>query len=143
MHTRELKKCLGIAGFTICVGAPACATSDTPDMAVPSWEEFRRYAERSVDGHSIYVVEWDLAVTLEELRDYYDQRVAHPNIGVAEQASTVNVVNGHDDIWTNDAQRHLTYCISNDFGSLKARVIDEMASATRSWEGVGNVSFRH
>src|SRR5689334_20860474 len=95
MRTRELTRCLGVVGFMIWASAPGCATSDATDPAVPSWEEYQKHAERIVDGHKIYIVEWDIALTLEQLRDYYDTKVAHPNIGVTDQASTVNVVSGH------------------------------------------------
>jgi len=106
----------------------ACSAPPSPDP--PSWEAFQQRAARVVDGHTIYVVEWDLALTLGELRDYYERNVAHPDIGFVGQDSTVNQVSGHDDIWTSDAQRRLTYCITDDFGTLKSRVISEMAAAT-------------
>jgi hypothetical protein len=35
-----------------------------------SWEEFRELSAREVNGETIYVVEWDLALSLEELHEY-------------------------------------------------------------------------
>src|SRR5262245_60214440 len=127
-------------GLALCGGMMACSLSQGPEH---SWEEFRDRAERVVDGRTIYVVEWDMALTLDELRAYYEANVAHPDIGTKMQDSTVNVVGGHDDVWTSDGGLRLTYCVSNDFGANKSRAVNEMAAATRAWEDVGNVNFRY
>lgn len=103
MSTQELRGCLVFVGFIIYATASACATSDTSNPVVSNWEQFQKHAEQIVDGHKVYIVEWDTALTLEQLRVYYDKQVAHSNIGVTDQASTVNVASGHDDIRPSSA----------------------------------------
>jgi hypothetical protein len=118
---------------------------------VPSWEQFRAAATRVVDGGEIYVVEWDHALTLDELRAYYDRMVAQgeaqPNaphgLGEVEQDSIVNQVGGVDDVWTGGQHLRLTYCVSNAFAGNKVRAVNEMAAAARAWEAVAHVDFRY
>jgi hypothetical protein len=119
---------------------------------LPTWDEFRAEAsrERIVDGvaQRFYVVEGDQLVTADELRAYYDALVATHDraaegLGAAEQASTVNVVNGARDLWPNGQEHDLTYCVSNAFGATKARVVKEMAAATAAWESAADVRFTY
>lgn len=74
-----------------CVGLPSCSLEEAPDDQVPTWEEFRDQAERVFEGNTFYVVEWDIGLTLEELRAYYLENVAARR-GRASQRSTVNRV---------------------------------------------------
>ncbi|HEU4412981.1 MAG TPA: hypothetical protein VFS43_47505 [Polyangiaceae bacterium] len=127
-------------------GLASCATAEAEQAAPagPTWEEFRARAERVVDGKTVYVVEWDIALPLDELRDYYDEHVAPDGgLGRSRQKSTVNRANGVDDVWTADGQLRLTYCVSNDFGGNKGRVVSEMAQAASDWERSANVNFRY
>jgi len=117
-----------------------CVTTVEPDHA---WERFRDSAAREVDGRTIYVVEWDLPVTLDELRDYYDQHVADDGAGTTQQASTVASTPQGDDLWSATDRQHLTYCVSDAFGASKARAVAEMASATRSWEAEAHINFEY
>jgi FG-GAP-like repeat/Dual-action HEIGH metallo-peptidase len=125
-----------------CFGLTSCSLEEAPDSGVPTWEEFRDQAERVFEGETFYVVEWDIGLTLEELHDYYVENVA-AEPGRIRQRSTVNQVGNADDIWADDGQLRLTYCISNDFGSSKGRVVNEMTVATRAWEQAANINFRH
>src|SRR5262249_10211310 len=89
-----------------------------------------------------------LRVTLDELRQDYDQRLAaflagDSGIAEAEQSSTVNQVNGVDDLWAVTARRDITYCVSNSFGTDKARSSGETAQAAKDWERYGNFHFRY
>src|ERR1044071_5177357 len=87
-RTRGVRK-LGVMGLAVCGSMMACSTSQEPEH---SWEEFQQRAARVVDGRTIYVVEWDQALTLDELRAYYDANVAHRDDASIQQDSTVNVV---------------------------------------------------
>jgi hypothetical protein len=131
-------------------GVLAAACSEVPDQAAsaPSWEQFKRAATREFNGETFYVADGDLRVTLDELRQDYDQRLAallEGDTGIAqtEQSSTVNQVGGIDDLWPVGSRRDLTYCVSDSFGADKARAISEMAQATRDWERYGNFHFRY
>ncbi len=114
-----------------------CVTVE-PDEA---WEQFRDHATREVDGRTIYVVEWDRPLSLDELRDYYDQHVADDGAGAVQQASTVATTPQGDDLWSVADRQHLTYCVSDAFGAFKTRAVAEMARATRAWEAEAHVNF--
>jgi hypothetical protein len=131
------------AGVAGCADAPA-----TDDVNLPTWESYLAAATRDYEGQPAYVVDGDIAVTREELRTLYDELVAErererAGLGIVASPSTVNVVNGADDIWTKARARDLTYCVSDTFGMLKARAVREMAIATRDWEQHGNFNFRY
>lgn len=136
-----------VASIATSGGLASCAATEA-ETAAPaglSWEEFRARAERVVDGKTVYVVEWDIALSLDELHDYYDEQVAPGGgLGRSRQKSTVNRVGSVDDLWAADGQLRLTYCVSNGFGSdKKGRVVGEMAQATLAWERSANVNFRY
>ena len=120
------------------IAACADGAADAPTM---SWDEFKAQATQIIDGRETYVVEWDLPVTEDELRAYYDRHVAAPEQRPAQLESTVNVFEGHDDVWRNGEQLNLTYCVTNAFGDLKGRVVNEMVAAAAAWEAVANVNF--
>jgi F5/8 type C domain len=127
---------------------PGCIEDEPAGEQAVSWEVFRSAAAHNVDGREIYIVEWDLAVTEEELRQRYEAYVARlqrANDGIAEvaQPSIVHQHNGVDDIWQNNQQLRLTYCVSDDFGANKARAVSEVALATAAWEGVARVDFTY
>ncbi|HWO26887.1 MAG TPA: discoidin domain-containing protein [Kofleriaceae bacterium] len=133
---------------------PGCIEDEPAGPQVVSWEDFKRSAAQDVDGQVIYIVEWDLGVTEEELRERYDAYVAriergdeHGDDGLAEaeQASIVHQTPaGADDIWPNNQQLNLTYCVSDTFGlANKGRAVSEMALATAAWEGVARVHFTY
>lgn len=115
-----------------------CAASDD---AKPTWEEFRAAAIRNFDGEQLFVAQGDIGVSESELRELYVE--AYDKLGTASQESIVNRINGRDDIWRNGAQLDLTYCVSNEFGSSKARAVEEMAQATAAWESVARVNFNY
>ncbi|QDE92041.1 hypothetical protein BHS06_25380 [Myxococcus xanthus] len=116
---------------------------------VVSWEEYQRNAARVVDGQELYIVEWDLALTRDELRDRYDRYVAAASTGQDDSESTgrtesplrVNRVGTSDDIWTWANRFNLRYCVSNAFGTNKTRIVNELANAAANWEYVADVDF--
>lgn len=135
--------------FAGALATAACAeVLDDEAASAPSWEEYRRAASREFEGETFYVANGDLRVTLAELRQDYDRKLAalregDSGIAQTEQPSTVNQVGGIDDLWPVSMRRDLTYCVSDEFGANKARTIAEMAQATRDWERFGNFRFRY
>lgn len=136
-------------GFVVgMLAVAACSVPDDRPARAPSWDEFKQAATREFNGATFYVADGDLRVSLAELRQDYDRRLAAFHAGdsataEADQPSTVNQVGGVDDLWAVSARRDLTYCISNSFGADKSRTITEMAQATRDWERYGNFHFRY
>src|SRR5262249_48338676 len=113
MCNERLQRIARGLGLTVCAAVMACSVADAPEP--PSWDDFQYQAARVVDGRTIYVVEWDLVFTLDELRDYYERNIAHPGVGITSQALAVKRLNALDYVWTNDAQLRLTYCVSDEF----------------------------
>lgn len=128
------------------------AVSD--ELTVTTWEEFKAQATRTgADGTSYFMVEGDIPILTEsELRAYYDVRVR----GVSSKG-VLHLVPGSntDDVWLNDDQLHLRYCVDTDpntgFGASisgvtgvsAATMIEAMDEATRAWEQVANVQFEY
>lgn len=141
--TRIMRNVWRIA-VTTSVSAAICAGCLPSDREDPGWNAFRDAAAREVDGRTIYIVEWDRAVTLDELRAYYDAHVVRGGLGTLEQDSTVATFGGADDVWTSSAAQHLTYCVTDDFPAAdKQRAISEMRQATRAWEAEAHVHFQY
>ncbi|MGN6107347.1 MAG: M57 family metalloprotease [Kofleriaceae bacterium] len=99
-----------------------------------SWEEFyaRTYRENWDGGH--FIVNGDVAIKDEkQLREFYDS--------LQQGGLIVNRAGGADDKWNDTVKLNLTYCISNNFGSNKSRVVTAMQQATAGWTSRGNVKF--
>jgi hypothetical protein len=142
---------LGALCLAGCAGAVGGDGAEEPGL-IPSWESYLASATQEVEGRIVYLVDGDIPVSLAELRADYDRRVAETRaalrgestgIGSTEQPSTVNQIAGVDNLWATGLRRDLTYCITDDFGALKARTIAEMAQATADWERHGNFNFRY
>jgi Dual-action HEIGH metallo-peptidase len=136
-----------LTAISVVLLCSACAGSDD-EAAIPDWEAYKASATRVFEGETSYVMEGDLAVTLDELRHDYLARIeaaelANAGIGSGEYHSTVNRVRNRDDVWSSSARQNLTYCINNAFGSSKSRVVDEMARATADWEAQAGVNFTY
>lgn len=69
---------MSLAAFTAGTGCSA----EPPEDTAPSWNEFREAAARQIDGREVYVVEGDQALTLEELRAYYEDATADRGRGL-------------------------------------------------------------
>lgn len=142
------------------------------DSDVPTWESFVDAARREFEGKSIYVIDGDIAVTKSQLRESYNWMVAQRErerlgFGTTESDSTVSLTTApygnpwsipvrgpirpwgrrwpvaKDDIWPPSYARDLSYCVSDEFGALKGRVVAEMETATSDWERHGNFNFRY
>lgn len=45
------------------------------------------------------------------------------------------------DVWSTSMRNNLSYCVSNDFGALKPRVLEAIEEAMREWESSAGVTF--
>ena len=140
--------CLLPIAIVGCGPEPGAGDQNASENAPISWEEYKQSAHRGeIDGKTFYIVEWDQAVSEEELRRRYADYVAslgtsHGDLGEVAQRSAVDTSPGRDNIF-HGQQMNLTYCVSNDFGWYKPRAVSEMASATGSWEWSGRVHFAY
>lgn len=127
-------------------GADAIWVEGEPASGVPSWEEFRASAERrSEQGDVYYIVEWDVPLkSEEELAEYYSSMIG----GETDKGVLHLLGSGADDVWANDDQLHLRYCVDTDFNAAgsnvsQATIITAMAAATRAWMNTVNVFFTY
>jgi serralysin len=103
-----------------------------------AWQEFRASAifEPEING---YIVDGDITLSDEqELREYWEDTRSRLTQGL-----TVMRSNNVDVIWNSTARHNLTYCVSNNFGTRKAQVVNEMATATASWSARLGVTFKY
>ena len=133
---------LAAAGFAV---APATATTDggttasDPDRIEqpPSWAEFRASTYQDADGQ--FIVNGDEAIpTVAELRSYYEGMVQRDDKNGPSTSLIVNQDGGGDDVWSAAQAVDLTYCVSDDFGSLKSTIVDGMAGGAALWEGASS-----
>jgi hypothetical protein len=134
MMTRSMFMVLA-AGQLVGCAAAIESEDDLSSTETPSWEEFRAstYQENFAGGH--FIVNGDIAIRDEkQLYEFWES--------LQRGALIVNRAGNGDDKWNDVAKLNLTYCVSNNFGSNKQRVIDAMAYATdQRWEQMANVNF--
>lgn len=120
------------------VSAPASTAYEPQDREIPSFQEFE--AETAKDSRGFYIVNGDMPIrTKSELRTFYE-KVASSN----PDRLIVNTVYGDDDVWSASEATSLTYCVSDDFGADKSRIVQDMASGAGQWEGASSgVDFIH
>lgn len=140
------KTMMHIACATLAVAtlstATACAVPDSAEFdEVMSWEEFRDQATFTVDDQEIYIVDWDIAVTLEQLERRYE-RYLDSQYGDVPR-STVNDHDGEPDIWSAADRLNLSYCVTDSFGDEKDRMVTEMANAAAAWELAADLDFKY
>ncbi len=131
------------AATLACSLAPSATAAPARDGA-PSFGEFQAATFRDVAGQ--YVVNGDETIgTTRMLRDYYDEMVASYEAG--DEPSTQLIINriyGVDDKWSATTARNLTYCVSNNFGSQKANIVNAMANGAYQWEAASSgVNFTY
>lgn len=135
-----------LALTTLAAVLASCSTepmSTAPDTT--TFEKFKAtvYIE---PGTGMYIVDGDTPLESEEqLRAFYDELVgSRASMAPLVSPLIVNRVNNSDDRWSS--ANDLTYCVSADFGTNYAAVVEAMGMAANAWSGtwdVGFVNFRH
>jgi hypothetical protein len=123
--------------------APAATATPAQDR-VPSFGEFQASTFRDVAGQ--YVVNGDETIgSTKMLRDYYDEMIASYQAGDGPSAELIiNRIYGVDDKWSATTARNLTYCVSNNFGTQKANIVNAMANGAYQWEAASSgVNFTY
>lgn len=109
---------------------------------VLSYEEFK--ANAIVEEWSgIYIINGDEAVgTEKKLREYYERYIQQENSTERNQ-SVVRHLNGVDSIWNEFLRKNITYCISDNLGTRKSKVISAMDKALKIWEDVAEIDYTY
>jgi hypothetical protein len=135
---------LAVAGLA---ASPATASSsdsgggssfaDDQRPAPPTWAEFKASTFRDVDG--VYIVNGDEPVgNVAKLRAYYEAMMDAADQNGGSNQLVVNTVGGADDVWSASQVGNLTYCVSDDFGSLKSTIVSAMAGGAALWENASS-----
>ncbi len=139
---------LAVAGLA---ASPATASSsdngagsdfvESKRPAPPTWAEFKASTFKDVDG--VYIVNGDEPVgNVAKLRAYYERMMEAADQNGGSNELVVNTVGGFDDVWSGSQVGNLTYCVSDDFGSLKSTIVAAMDGGAALWEGAsGAVDF--
>lgn len=100
----------------------------------PTFEEYRAqtYREPWEGGH--YIVDGDRAIADDKsLYEFWE--------GLQQGGLIINKNGSQDDRWNDTQKLNITYCISNNFGSNKTRMVNAMTAAAGGWESRANVNF--
>ena len=134
---------------TLALTAACGGAYEETAVEIPTWAEFKLEARRAHEGETFYVVDGDIPVTLDQLRELYERTLERAQMEAAgleiaqdNNPLLVHQYGGADDVWTAAQAAHLTYCVTTDFGPVNhARMVAEMAQATAAWERVAGVDF--
>jgi len=145
----SLRMMLRAATATLAAATLACSLAPSATAApardrVPTFGEFQAATFRDVAGQ--YVVNGDETIgTTTLLRDYYDEMIASYEAGDGPSAELIiNRIYGRDDKWSATTARNLTYCVSNNFGTQKANIVNAMANGAAQWEAASSgVNFTY
>ena len=134
-----MKRSTFALGFLMPLTLSACMVGE-PSLSSDEYltfEEFKglTFKEPWEGGH--YIVNGDTPVLDDKALYEFWQSVYEPGSGLI-----VNTSGGVDTKWTATQKLNLTYCISNNFGTNKTKVINAMnAATTNGWEARANVNF--
>ncbi|NKE08973.1 MULTISPECIES: M57 family metalloprotease [Kocuria] len=139
------------------VAATALAMSTAPAVSAhetwadhshqkPSWQQFESETFRDTDGQ--YIVDGDIPVpNTGSLFKFYDSLpsgpVAPESGGTGDLIANTDVY-GNATLWPASQAKNLTYCVSNNFGSRKATVVNAMQRGAAMWENSSSgIDFRY
>ena len=128
--TKKRKVALAAAATVAGLTASTAAIAATGEA--PTYTEFAASTFQDTDGQ--YIVNGDEPVgTKADLRKFYNRLVAPQE--TMEDGLIINTVGGVDDKWSAATAANLTYCVSNNFGTRKADVVNAMNGGAALWEG--------
>jgi hypothetical protein len=116
------------------------ADRDRRMRACLTFEDFKETVYKEPFAGGKYIVNGDTAIVDDKrLKEFFDTEVKPP----APTLLILNMVSGMDTVWNQDQKRKLTYCVSDGFGPRRAKVLQDIESATGAWEQVAAVDFVH
>ncbi|RKG61112.1 hypothetical protein D7X30_09525 [Corallococcus sp. AB011P] len=129
-----------LAGASLMLGACGGPESAQESEVKPTWEEFKAQAYREPWEGGKFIVNGDEALDSEEELQAYFHNVVEAQLGKSQDGLAVYYIGG-DIKWSATQKLNLTYCISNNFGTNKTKMVNAMASATAAWQATANVKF--
>lgn len=117
-----------------------CAVGGQDDLLSTTqsatFEEFRDSTYREDWEGGLYIVNGDTPIVDDKaLYEYWET--------MQQGALIVSRVGQSDDRWTDPQKQNLTYCISDNFGANKPKIVEAMRQATEviGWEAMAAVNF--
>jgi serine protease len=120
-------------------------TLDASEQAIANawrnrtFEEFEACVARDPASGN-YIVDGDIQITDRKHLEEFFEKVKNPD---RRRGLILHQEGGVDARWSDAQKNSLTYCVSNTFGTNKAKVVSAMASATGAWQKVAQVKFAH
>ena len=122
----------------VAIPAASCAVGEAPATGSTAGESFAEFAAstyREPWAGGMYIVNGDTAIIDDKALYEFWLSLQQGNLIVDNNGGT-------DSAWNNTDKLNLTYCVSNTFGSNKARIVEALRQATDlGWETRGNVNF--
>ena len=137
--SRVFAAVLGATLIAGCGGQDAEISTANADTVATSnaltWTEFLSKVHQLPD-QDLFLVNGDTTVEgWKNLHGFYEVAVLGQNKLIIDQ------VGGVDSKWTDSQKLNLTYCVSNNFGTRKATVVQAMASASAAWAAATNIQY--
>jgi hypothetical protein len=142
--SRRLTRALLAPVFTLaCVSSIACVgTIDSDDETLndtskseAAFQAFLAKTYKEPWENGVYIVDGDTPIeSLKLLREFFD-RLHTPGGLIVQRNGSV------DAAWSSTQKRNLTYCVSDRFGTNKARVVQGMADAAAAWEAAADIKY--
>lgn len=108
-----------------------------------TFEEWEATVYREPFADGVYIVNGDTPIKNEKLlRDFFNRHIRPQGPARPDQA-IVDRTDGVDNVWDATKRKQLTYCVSNDFGSRKSKLVTAIAAAAADWEAASDVDFKY
>ncbi|MBS1150064.1 MAG: hypothetical protein H6Q89_1762 [Myxococcaceae bacterium] len=125
--------------LTGCGGQEAVIGNQGDDVAATSgaltWTQFLSQVHQ-VPDQDLFIVNGDSTVEgWKNLRAFYEVAV------LGGQKLILDQNGGVDSKWNDTQKLNLTYCVSNNFGTRKAAVVQAMANATGEWAAATHIKY--
>ena len=128
-----MKRVASVLAIAATVSMGAMSVSNAASSDEPTYDEFKTQTYQDADRQ--YIVNGDIPLEgKKQLREFY-QELVNPQY---ESQLIVNTVYGKDDIWSASQAQDLTYCVSTDFGSDHAAIVDAMEAGGNQWESASS-----
>lgn len=119
-----------------CVGE--IAPGDEEGLGQIGEAEFQAFVDRTYKepwSDGVWIVDGDTPIeSLKQLREFHAQ-LHTPGGLIVHRSGSV------DAAWSSAQKRNLTYCVSDRFGTNKAKVVQGMKDAAAAWEAAADVKY--
>jgi serine protease len=136
--SRDKESDMGRKGLWLAAAIAAAGCAGDGDGAAPTYEEWKATTFVEPWDGGAFIIDGDTPIISDKA--LYEKWLAL----FGGQALIVHQAGGGDARWNDTEKRHLTYCVSDAFGTRKPAVLAALRQATElGWEARGDVDFIH